>query len=78
MTSEQKNAIISLSRHTDWQHLMSYIQGAARELEMSGMFIDPTMSIDIARLQGARNVLMNILGLEEAAHDMNKEDNKNG
>ena len=76
MTSEQKNAIISLSRLDDWKHLMSYVGEAVHGMEASAMMIDPTDSVSLARIQGMRQSLVNILQLEESAHELNKrEDN---
>lgn len=76
MNREQQNAIISLARQDDWKHLMSYVSDAVHGMEASVMMMDPNDAINIARIQGARQSLVNILGLEDAAHDMNKpEDN---
>lgn len=74
MTSEQKNAIISLSRLPDWKHLMAYVGEAVMGMENSAMSMDPTDSVNIARIQGARQALVNILQLEESAHELNKQE----
>lgn len=77
MTREQQNAIISLSRLDDWKHLMSYVAEAVHALESSVMSMDPTDSVNIARIQGARQSLINILQLEESAHELNKQEDTN-
>jgi len=74
VTREQKNAIISLSRLDDWKHLMSYVAEAVHGMEASVMAMDPTDSVNIARIQGARQSLVNILQLEESAHELNKQE----
>lgn len=68
MEDRYANAIISLSRHDDWQILMEYVEGAVTELERSLAMMDPTSAIDISRVQGARNALFNFLELEDSAH----------
>lgn len=67
MTNEQANAIISLSRTKDWESLMEYVAGAVRELEMSLGYIDCTNAVEISRIQGARNALMNVTSLKDVA-----------
>ncbi len=74
MNREQQNAIISLARLDDWKHLMSYVGAAVQGMENSVMSMDPSDAINIARIQGARQSLVNILQLEDAAHDMNKQE----
>jgi hypothetical protein len=74
---EQQNAIISLSRLPDWKPLMEYIAMAVHELEVNAMMLDPNDSVSLARIQGARQSLVNVLGLEESAHDMNKKEEDN-
>lgn len=56
---------------------MSYIGGAVHELETSVMLMDPTDSVNIARIQGARQSLVNVLTLEESAHELNKQEDDN-
>ncbi len=73
MDREHVNAIISLSRTDDWKKFVDYVEGAVREMEYNLGFIDPTNAIEIAKMQGARTALMNMLRLEEIAHQENEE-----
>ena len=51
---------------------MQYIYDGIRELETKAMMIDPSDSASLARIQGARQSLVKVLGLEESAHELNK------
>ena len=72
MEREHVNAITSLARTEDWQVLKGYLEETVRDIERSLGYADPTDSLGIARYQGARTALMNVINLEDTANQMNQ------
>jgi hypothetical protein len=77
MEREHINAITSLARLDDWKTVMTYIEEAVRDIERAMGYVDPRDPVEIAKLQGARTAMNNVLNLENVANEMNKPEDPN-